>query len=103
MTLDEKVFSKMGFKFKNTGYNLGLYGPDETYYGTPTPPISSSWEVCAEYLVPFMRERNYRYQITKTGDFWWESYSHKDEPYGAEIIDHKISEAACKAFMEVEL
>ncbi len=117
MTLNERVFRKMGAGWKKydhpdepldyqcwvlNGETISPYTrhDDERWRARQLPPISSSWEVCAKYLVPFMREKGFWYSIYNT-HFWWMCENEKH--IQAEIIDHKISEAACKAFMEVEL
>ena len=83
--------------------------PDgETY--KPLPPIDSQWEVTARFLVPFMRQRGFNYCVDgyswKLGmRFNWQGQL-EGQPYqesDAEIKDDNIAEAACKAFMEVEL
>jgi len=69
------------------------------------PPIDSQWEVCAKYLVPFMREKGYEYNLESDGYFWWITRNNKKmwiRIQGAELKDDNIAEAACKAFMEVE-
>lgn len=134
--LAERVFRKMGAEIKpcldykggKDIYSWQLNGEAisnsvhlEKYRDSlRLPPISSSWEVCAKYLVPFMREKEFDYEIQRMvrdggKRFCWgmvkEEYIlgytavnyifHLEE--NVEIKDDKISEAACEAFMEVKL
>jgi len=120
MTLREQVFRKMGWKH-HTEYLPGCVAGESIkgYWSPPDfdgnnfeccvfqlPPIDEQWEVTAKYLVPFMRL--YEYNISGGDDFNWVLISERkyDEPLSsgyAEIKDDNIAEAACKAFMEVEL
>jgi len=115
MTLCEQVFRKMEWSFVD--YELGV----EAYWEAPTgetglyglPPIDSSWEVTAKYLVRFMREKGYEYNIKSHSthcnqkSFEWLKLGTTEDMIfcvtSAEIIDDKLPEAACKAFMEVKL
>lgn len=111
MTLDEKVFRKIGYTIKesrNQIWNLwydGKYKP--MLYVREGRRIISSWEVCAKYLVPFMRERGFKYHIPDPTEeyedhwFWWRNYI--TEARCEKIKDDNIALAACEAFMEVEL
>ena len=119
MTLDEKVFRKMGYTSEDWKEDDGSgHGRNDTIYGLMSssgdkkfefdelPPISSQWEVCAKYLVPFMKERDWRYEVCEYDgglSFWWfdeiNGYGHKASP----VKGHNHAEAACKAFIEVEL
>ena len=65
------------------------------------PPIETSWEVCAKYLIPFMRERGWNYHIV-SGQFSWE-WASWEKQHSVDVIDHNIALAACKAFMEVSV
>ena len=135
MTLDEKVFRKMGAEWEQSpDYYLPAEAYDDKaeygwcwrinerlisdihYCGSKTectplplllPPISSVWEVCAEFLVAFMRGNGYRYRITTLGTFVWEPIIKikGDDCLApiAEIKNDNIALAACEAFMEVEL
>ena len=71
------------------------------------PPISSSWEVCAEYLVPFMREREFYYFVSymSGSDFPFFSWEHEDLNMirQIKIKNDNIALAACEAFMEIKL
>ena len=109
MTLDEKVFRKMGL-LKDLWTDGALWSKGES--AGHLPPISSSWEVCAEYLVPFMREGGWDYTIYsshfnyKSEDYsplfiWW-----RNEGYvSSEVVikDDNIAFAACESFMEIKL
>lgn len=73
-----------------------------------SPPIETSWEVCAEYLVPFMREKGWDYEI-KREDYGGFS-SHFEWTYGpdsskhdinAKIINDNLALAACEAFLQI--
>ena len=106
LELKEKVFHRLGYKNRGGWWDkpngtVWLYSPEEL------PPIETSWEVCAEFLVPFMRGEYYRYRITSLGTFAWEPILDiKDddcEAPKAEIHNDNIVLAACKAFIEVEL
>lgn len=116
MTLDERVFRKMGWEFiedtmipyweypgmleKLTMKNvIGKYD---------LPKISSNWEICAKWLVPFMQKKGYGYCIpltfnahkTPNGNwFEWESFTNKTKPMNIE--DNKIALAACYAFINM--
>ena len=123
MTLNEKVFRKMGYEVKyheeggmyyladSTGKQVEVY--QGIYFDIAStkegalvtlPPIETSWEVCAEYLVPFMRGNNYHWYIPapRRGEpikFIWVTGRNSE----AEIHNDNIALAACKAFMEVEI
>jgi len=75
--------------------------PEQTLWGIDDLPVlEEQWEVCAKYLVPFMYLRNCDYIFGSR--FEWENMD--GHTIGsAEIKDDNIAEAACKAFMEVEL
>ena len=66
------------------------------------PPISSQWEVCAKYLVPFMLGEKYVYNIDEGNCFWWLRYKESEERYvrdtNAIIKNHDLALAACEAF-----
>jgi len=106
MILREQVFRKMGWQLKTYNgigelkYEAGWYDNDFTYY-RELPPIDSQWEVCAKYLAPFMREKDYEYHISKAGDFWWSDNGASQQ--FAIVEDDNIAKAACEAFMEVAL
>ena len=77
-----------------------------SYITSKPPPIETTWEVTAQYLVPFMREKGYQYEcgdLDGVFSFWWfdeiNGYGHKK----AEIKDDNLALAACEAFMEVEI
>jgi len=87
--------------------------PEDTVWDTSftgcddeLPPISSSWEVCAKYLVPFMREKGWEFicegKYTDNKDYrqagWENTYI-----AGVAIKDDNLALAACEAFMEVKL
>jgi len=114
MNLREQVFRKMGGW---TYLEKSEFGPAQWTDGNngyyELPPIDSSWEVCAKYLVPFMREKGYEYNIKSHSthcnqkSFEWLELGTTEDMIlcvtSAEIIDDKLPEAACKAFMEVNL
>lgn len=132
-TLNEKVFKRMGWKRRE---KVSLYlperptkdkfctqcgkippyrsegweGPDKAYIPWPElPQVSSIWESCAEYVVPFAEKQEYYYQIIP-GDtigapapqelyFMWKK---EMEGFGAaKIINHDLANAACRAFMDL--
>ena len=122
--LREQVFRKMGWRKKPFTLDSGKvienlywditateFDTEKMYPPLLLPPIETSWEVCAKYLVPFMRERGYSWTATVYqfsdrlhSDFhfeWW--HETKTTVYESDIKDDNIAEAACKAFMEVEL
>ncbi len=126
MTLIEQVFRKMGFSIKRGSLSDWYYWID--YDGIEVdlvtgsfdderineadvikilPKIDSQWEVTAKYLVPFMRRKGYIYNIPLLNplEFWWvPDKNYEDEKVkSAKIKDDNIAEAACKAFMDVEL
>ena len=104
--LNEAVARKMGWEDHITNYpEDGPYWKNKitgaVIASDELPPISSSWEVCAKFLVAFMRERGYTYYILTTGDFAWRRKDHY--VVIAEIKDHDLALAACETFMEVKL
>jgi len=110
--LTEQVFRKMGWEkitwVKDLSYidNGDWIHPDKDGRVQELPPIDSQWEVTAKYLVPFMREKGYKYNLESDGYFWWVTKNSRRmwiRDQGEEIKDDNIAEAACKAFMEVEL
>ena len=126
MTLHEQVFRKIGAEIKpDPEYKGGeiycwiLNGQVisnsvhlEKYRDSLTlPPVSSQWEVCAKYLVPFMRERGFDYHIqnfeTRLGKYFcWHGQPERSTEFQnrqAKILRNDIAEAACKAFMELKL
>jgi len=96
--LKEQVFKKMGWNGQD-GLWVGPLGKHSVLRGLP--PIDSQWEVTAKYLVPFMMEKGWDYDIMYAKEFRWCHTDH--DRLKAEIKDDNIAEAACKAFMEVEL
>lgn len=110
MILDEQVFRKMGWEDHITNYpEDGCYWKNkntrEVIASDELPPISSQWEVCAKYLVPFMRERGWSYWIEEfimDIVFKWGNLE-LNTSYFVKIQNDNIAEVACKAFMEVEL
>lgn len=131
MILTEQVFRKMGYKLvkgKGSKYyywvdatGLEANFMDNTICDTENgatrklPPIDSQWEITADYLVPFMQEKGYRYQIEPACysskspyaiHFQWgkiKSDGLWDTQFGFIAEDTHIAEAACKSFMEVKL
>ena len=111
LKLREKCFRRMGDNWAvivRGGQKVGwiCHSTDERFDNLP--PIETSWEVCAEYLVPFMREKGWGLHISiSEGD--QESYfnwGRNDKPpfaVGVDIVDDNIPLATCKAFMEVKL
>ena len=103
MTLREQVFRKMGYWNAD---GLWIDSDDDTSIGIELPPIDSQWEITAKYLVPFMRDKGFDYQIviwpTNMEVFKFGNLL-KNISYHAIIKDDNIAEAACKAFMKVEL
>ncbi len=127
MTLDEKCFRKMEWKHYKADEAMhsegGVYNLNPCWRNqhgqnnmSELPPISSSWEVCAKYLVPFMRERGFRYAIFACHEnrgpdlpewyncFRWvpEMSLSGQKHYDMEIKDDNIALAACQSFTEVE-
>lgn len=116
MTLIEQVFRKMGYIRKDDGHKIFWSHPDLAYgenklFLEPLPLIDSQWEVCAKYLVPFMRERLFDYDITNNPiplkRFRWGDIEDGvvcwNTKWSAEIKDDNIAKAACEAFIEVSL
>lgn len=142
MTLREQVFRKMGwepehhrddlYRWVKDGVRLNSIVATKQEIGDEVmfPPIDEQWEVCAKYLVSFMRERNYRMSVNYREysnrkkdcyEFCWYQlhdteksemlllYSeYMDVPrnkMSCEFIglSKNIAEAACKAFLGVEL
>ena len=126
LELREKVFGKMGWELRvqeevenddgihkkhvwwnpiTGNHNFALWYEVENA-SEHLPPVEISWEVCAEYLVAFMRDQNCEWAVSQNPmsigkDFVWYGCQHGDK--GEEIKDDNIALAACKAFMEVEL
>lgn len=101
MTLTEQVFRKMGWLYADKYWS---HPDSDIYCEDKVPPISSSWEVCAKWLVPFMGDNGYQYDIwtvAKSIKIYYFRWDTQNTP--TEIKDDNIAEAACKAFMEVEL
>jgi len=73
------------------------------------PPIETTWEVAAEYLVPFMRGKGYVMEIREGSLLSWlgtREVVNLDGPpnvFYAEIKNDNLALAACEAFMEVNL
>ena len=74
------------------------------------PPIETSWEVCAEYLVPWMRERGYTYFVldqqmdidgTTCFHFGWDKKGMLCD--FTVIKNDNLPKAACEVFMDVAL
>lgn len=131
-SLDQRVFEKMGWEYKllqhpNVPGDLG-YGwvLSAGQFFTKLPPISSSWEVCAKFLVGFMRQKGYIFRIqlnTKNSYMLTYNLEKQDDwimgpkdtmlniteenpdwwEIETEIKDDNIAFAACEAFMEVKL
>lgn len=106
MTLREQVFRKMGWSFKTIHGCSRWVGVSSGVPFNELPLIDEQWEVCARYLVPFMRERFgvdwYVRVRNKYGKFFcWAKpgYESKGE---CNVENHNIAEAACKAFLEVK-
>ena len=105
LELRHQVFEKMGYVPPDN--YCGEWGHEsgdiETF--VELPPIETTWEVTAKYLVPFMLEKGYGYEIDMEPSdgylFYWSS-SAQDAASGL-IINHDHALAACEAFMEVEL
>lgn len=119
MTLTEQVFRKMGaeikpdYKYKGDGIACWILNDkiisnsvylDKYSRDLKLPPIDSQWEVCAKYLEKFMQEkpRSYSYHINDYCEFLWFD-NNTGKKYKVEIKDDNIAQAACLAFMEVEL
>jgi len=118
MTLTEQVFRKMLWTRKED-FNLNKYvwlDPEGNSYDE-LPDIDDEWEVTAKWLVAFMRGKECGYAVTPVDDievFAWGDFKSSGVPgmedvfyfnpiKQVEIKDDNIAEAACKAFMEVEL
>ena len=117
LELREQVFRKMGCVLEN------LYSDEfeyESYYiwrkpewrGTDQwwknlPPIETTWEVTAKYLVPFMRGNGWSWDkqnsFGMTGHKEWFIWRETKNPIRAEIINNDLARAACEAFMEVSI
>lgn len=115
-SLDEQVFRKMGWEWIEPTVDTPVAEPYWAYDGKVQtldyegfPPISSVWEVTAKYLVPFMRERGWLYEIRMDGQgniaFAWQDNidAGATEYIYAEIKNDDLALAACESFMEVEL
>ena len=115
LELREKVFIKMEWEQLDAGRDtddLWWWKKDKSDggYFQELPPIETSWEVCVEYLVPFMRERGIKWDIVNsrrpnTGRLfcWREKSTAEFLDKGLEIHNDNIALAACEAFMEVEM
>lgn len=122
--LTEQVFLKLGAEIKPClvyqGEGVGswqLNGKaisnsvqlDDYMDSLMLPLIADQWEVSAKFLVPFLEERDYFYQIIPGEEignlpklyFMWKKEMHGFE--AAEIKNHNIAGAACKAFMDMKL
>ena len=126
LVLREKVYRKLGWDVWHSHTN----SDDEDYYywgkdgqrlndivfligdhadEVCLPSIETDWQVTAEYLVKFMREKGWKYYIDsyKVFDkytFAWQNFNlAPNTDLIAEIINDNISKAACEAFLEVEL
>ncbi len=113
LKLREAVFRKMGWKLKaDTNINSKHYS--ELFWWTPSgvrykedelPPIETDWSVTAQFLAAFMRERGFDWEVS--------TYPYNEGKYfvwigkrldgTADIHNDNISEAACRAFLEVQL
>lgn len=112
LKLREAVFKKIGILeideaqngcyWKLKGSVIGRIWSKNNPARSYLPPLETSWEVCAEYLVPFMRERSWGY-TAKDYSFMWESKHNQQKWERAEIQNDNIALAACQAFMEVNL
>ena len=95
------------WEYKKKWISLNFH-PDEDHR-IYLPSIETTWEVCAEYLVPFMMEKDQTYQVSnhyyEGMHFQWGALDMNG--YGpitmAEIINDNIALAACKSFLEVDL
>ncbi len=122
--LNTRVFRKIGWTYSSyANHPAGVFhwfAPNKSKLEDgfkELPPISSSWEVCAKFLGEFMEQKHYFYEIKYEDDiefFMWGIFNDSGVPgmedvfyfnykTKAEIINHGIAEAACEAFMEVEL
>ena len=118
--LNKKVFKKLGWIYSIfVDHPAGIfkwYPPNEFDFDKgfkELPPISSTWEDCAKYLVPFMRGKGFNwgteygapmgggpYDGQQLHEFYWH---HTGKFVTVFIENDNIAFAACKAFMEVEL
>ena len=108
MTLREQVARKMGWEqivwTKGLNYidNGDWIHPDKTERLEELPNWDESWEVCAKYVVAFMRERELAYGI-RFGIFYWHCLIDGEDKAKTKIHNDDLAKAACEAFMEVEL
>lgn len=121
LELREKVFRKMGWKKENEFLAPGPYKDiidraEHLYnWAHPTipkqleelPPLETSWEVCAEYLVPWMRRKKYQplAGVNDIGEEFFRWFHENNFNVKREVLmqGFNIPLAACQAFMEVEL
>ena len=121
LELREAVFKKIGFyqedlyfgALKETYPVWRKEGWDRNDWWQNLPPIETDWQVTAEYLVKYMREKGWDYEIwqyTKKEEmpkqFCWlqepDNNGMRSDTWH-EIQNDNIAEAACRAFLEVEL
>lgn len=112
LELRRSVFEKMGWEL-NSGKHFTFWKypdmPELTFenviYRNNLPKIETDWQVTAQYLVPFMREKGFVYAIEESHFIWiYVGCDNSDiSPIEIKIIDNNLPLAACKAFMEVEL
>lgn len=105
LKLREAVFSKLWMRRPLAPEFLWEDSNGNFYKASELPPIETSWEVCAEYLVPFLHGQ-YRYYIDwslKTKSYWfsWQSTENASVEYESEIQNNNIALAACQAFRMV--
>ena len=106
LELREKVFRKMGYERKDDGHKV-FWRTDERLFLEPLPLIETSWEVCAKYLVPFMRDKGWGFYVSCDNEsenyFNWGRNDKPPFAVGADIVEYNSALAACKAYLEVEL
>jgi len=121
LELREQVFMKMGavwirpdpinrpnsYSWVMDNFEISIRLPDEEPAPRILPPIETTWEVTAKYLVPFMRGKGWSWDkqnsFGMTGHKEWFIWRETKNPIRAEIINDNIALAACEAFMEVSI
>jgi hypothetical protein len=111
--LREKVFKKMGWTQESTDTHTSFWWTDHEMneHEEILPPIETTWEVCAKYLVPYMRGKCWSWSKQNSfsnacfpymgGSKEWFVWRELKNPIKAEIINDNIARAACEAFLEV--
>lgn len=126
MTLREQVARRMGWEFVFSERGLhrrldpwgwyrkpfkSLVDEDKVrfnFHGSTLPNWDESWEGCAKYVVPWMRERDFYYVIDGSYNhcseicFDWKKIDSDYHRYQV-VENDNLALAACQAFTEVEI